>query len=100
MLCIVLLTVYVSSTVKKIVGYARVSAGAQTTDTQVASLKEAGCEVVFEENISSRKKEKDRPQLQAALAMLRNGDELVLAQLDRLGRSQVEVVNLLHELQA
>ena len=74
----------------KTVGYARVSTGAQTTDTQVASLKEAGCEVVFEENISSRKKEKDRPQLQAALAMLRNGDELVLAKLDRLGRSQVE----------
>lgn len=84
----------------KIVGYARVSTGGQTTDTQVASLKEAGCEVVFEENISSRKKEKDRPQLQAAMAMLRNGDELVLAKLDRLGRSQVEVVNRLHELQA
>ena len=49
----------------KIVGYARVSTGGQNTDTQVASLKEAGCEVVFEESISSRKKEKDRPQLQA-----------------------------------
>ena len=84
----------------KIVGYARVSTGGQTTDTQVASLKEAGCEVVFEENISSRKKEKDRPQLQAVLAMLRNGDELVLAKLDRLGRAEVELVNRLHALQA
>ncbi len=54
----------------------------------------------FEEKISSRKKEKDRPQLQVALAMLSNGDELVLAKLDRLGRLQVEVVNRLHELQA
>ena len=84
---------------EKIIGYARVSTGGQTTDTQVAALKEAGCELVFEETISSRKAEKERPQLQAALTALRNGDELVIAKLDRLGRSQVEVVNRLHELQ-
>ena len=84
----------------KIIGYSRVSTGEQTTDSQVTALKEAGCEVVFEETISSRKAEKDRPQLQAALTALRSGDELVLTKLDRLGRSQVEVVNRLHELQA
>jgi len=66
----------------------------------LGKLKEAGCEVVFEENISSRKKEKERPQLEEALAMLINSDELVLAKLDRLGRSKVEVVNRLHDLQA
>ena len=84
----------------KIIGYSRVSTGEQTTDSQVTALKEAGCEVVFEETISSRKAEKDRPQLQAALTALRSGDELVITKLDRLGRSQVEVVNRLHELQA
>ena len=84
----------------KIIGYSRVSGSTQTTDTQVAALKEAGCEVVFEETVSSRKAEKDRPQLQAALTALRSGDELVITKLDRLGRSQVEVVNRLHELQA
>ena len=84
----------------KIIGYSRVSTGGQTTDTQVAALKEAGCEVVFEETVSSRKAEKDRPQFQAALTALRSGDELVITKLDRLGRSQVEVVNRLHELQA
>ena len=84
----------------KIIGYSRVSTGGQTTDTQVAALKEAGCEVVFEETVSSRKAEKDRPQLQAALTAVRSGDELVITKLDRLGRSQVEVVNRLHELQA
>ena len=84
----------------KIIGYSRVSTGGQTTDTQVAALKEAGCEVVFEETVSSRKAERDRPQLQAALTALRSGDELVITKLDRLGRSQVEVVNRLHELQA
>ena len=86
---------------EKTIGYARVSSrsGGQTTDAQVAALKEAGCELVFEETISSRKAERERPQLQAALNALRTGDELVIAKLDRLGRSQVEVVNRLHELQ-
>tara|TARA_B100000965_G_C19280042_1_gene621169 strand:- start:92 stop:673 length:582 start_codon:yes stop_codon:yes gene_type:complete len=84
----------------KIIGYSRKSTLAQTNEPDVAALKEAGCEIVFEEKISSRKAEKDRPQLQAALTALRSGDELVITKLDRLGRSQVEVVNRLHELQA
>ena len=81
------------------VGYARCSTTHQSTDAQVASLKEAGCVVVFEETISSKVKEKDRPQLQAALNALVAGDELVVSKLDRLGRTQVEVVNRLHQLQ-
>ena len=83
----------------KIIGYSRVSTGVQNTGTQVAALREAGCEVVFEETVSSRKAEQDRPQLQAALTALRSGDQLVITKLDRLGRSQVEVVNRLHDLQ-
>ena len=83
----------------KIIGYSRVSDGGQVAGAQVAALREAGCEVVFEETVSSRKAEKDRPQLQAALTALRTGDELLVTKLDRLGRSQVEVVNRLHELQ-
>ena len=83
----------------KVIGYSRVSKEGQTTGTQVAALREAGCEIVFEETVSSRKAEKDRPQLQAALTALRTGDELIITKLDRLGRSQIEVVNRLHELQ-
>tara|TARA_B100000029_G_C17225376_1_gene833356 strand:+ start:176 stop:763 length:588 start_codon:yes stop_codon:yes gene_type:complete len=86
----------------KIIGYARVSSrtGTQSTDAQVAALKEAGCEVVFEEKISTRKDETERPQLQAALAALRKDDELCLSTLSRLGRTQREVINRLHDLQA
>ena len=84
----------------KIIGYSRKSTQSQTNEPDVVALKEAGCEVVFEETVSSRKAEKDRPQLQAALTALRSGDELVITKLERLGRSQVEVVNRLHELQA
>ena len=81
------------------VGYARCSTGHQTTDAQVAALKEAGCEVVFQESISTRTAEKDRAQLQAALSAVMKGDELVVTKLDRLGRTQREVINRLHDLQ-
>ena len=86
----------------KIIGYARVSSrtGTQSTDAQVDALREAGCEVVFEEKISTRKDEAERPQLQAALAALRKDDCLVCTTLSRIGRTQREVINRLHDLQA
>ena len=68
----------------KSIGYARVSTSGQTTEGQVADLKKEGCCVVFQEIISTRVKEKQRPQLMAALAALDEGDELVVAKMDRL----------------
>ena len=82
------------------IGYARVSTSHQDVESQVAALKEAGCDPVFSEVVSTRKKEKDRPQLQQALNCLIEGDELVCHSLSRLGRTQVEVINRLHDLQA
>ena len=72
----------------KQIGYARVSTTHQATDRQVAALKDAGCEVVYNEVISTRTSEGDRPQLQACLASLNEGDELVITTLSRLGRTQ------------
>ena len=72
----------------KQIGYARVSTTHQATDRQVAALKDAGCEVVYNEVISTRTSECDRPQLQACLASLNKGDELVITTLSRLGRTQ------------
>ena len=83
----------------KSIGYARVSTSGQTTDLQVSDLKKEGCCVVFQEIISTRVKEKQRPQLMAALAALDEGDELVVSKMDRLGRTQVEVVHRIHDLQ-
>ena len=85
----------------KAIGYARTSTARQTggIEAQVLALKEAGCTVVFQEQVSTRLKEKERPQLQAALTSLEEGDELVVSKLDRLGRTQVEVVSRLHSLQ-
>ena len=81
------------------IGYARVSTSTQDESAQVAALTAAGCEPVFHERISSRTPDTKRSQLQAALTALCPGDELVVAKLDRLGRTQVEVVNRLHDLQ-
>ena len=83
----------------KSIGLARVSTSSQSVDAQVIALKEEGCVVVFEEKISTRFRNSDRPQLQSALSALEEGDELVITKLDRLGRSQVEVINRLNDLQ-
>ena len=83
----------------KSIGYARVGGSGQAIDAQVSALKEEGCCIVFHETISTRAKEKQRPQLKAALSALDEGDEIVVNQVDLLGRSQVEVVSLIHDLQ-
>ena len=81
------------------IGYARVSTKSQSVEAQVAELKAAGATKVFAERISTRTADKDRTQLQACLASLHKGDELVITKLDRLGRTQREVINRLCELQ-
>ena len=85
----------------KSIGYARTSTARQTggIEAQVLALKDAGCSVVFQEQVSTRVKDKDRTQLQSALSSLEAGDEIVFTKLDRCGRTQVEVVSLLHQLQ-
>ena len=83
----------------KSIGLARVSNSSQSLDSQVSALKKEGCRVVFQEVISTRYKNVQRPQLKAALEELDKDDELVVAKLDRLGRTQLEVVSLLHQLQ-
>ena len=93
-------TVLVSDIMNKVIGYSRKSTTTQTNAPDVEALKQAGCEIVFEENVSNRKAEKDRPELMKCLASLRKGDTLKLTSLSRLGGTQREVMNRLHELQA
>ena len=84
----------------KVIGYSRKSTSKQSNADGVEALRQAGCEIVFEEIVSTRKAEKDRPELMKCLASLRKGDTLKLTSLSRLGRTQREVINRLHELQA
>ena len=82
-----------------LIGLARVSSESQSLEVQVSALKKEGCFVVFEEVISTRYKNVHRPQLMAALDALNKGDELVLTKLDRLGRTHLEVLALIRQLQ-
>ena len=81
------------------IGYARVSTTHQNIDSQVDDLKADGCEEVFSEKVSSTATLEQRHQLRACLSVMREGDQLCIAKLDRLGRSQVEVINRLNDLQ-
>ncbi|MGE8131224.1 recombinase family protein [Methylobacterium sp. NPDC080182] len=62
-----------------------------------AKLKAAGCEVIRSEKMSGKSAD-DRPELATVMQFLREGDELVVVRLDRLGRSTRDVLNLVHEL--
>ena len=78
------------------IGYARVSTDDQTLDLQRDALKKAKCKEVYEEHASG--KNTARPELEACLKALREGDTLIVWRLDRLGRSLVDLIRLTQEL--
>lgn len=73
-------------------GYARVSTQDQNLGLQVDSLKAAGCEIIYQEKVSG--KSKDRPELVKMISQLRSGDEVIVWKLDRLGRSLRDLIDL------
>ena len=81
-----------------LIGYARVSTaeGRQVLDRQLDALNAAGCERVFEDHASGAASE--RPDLTACLDYLRQGDVLVVLDLDRLGRRAGELITLIDKL--
>jgi DNA invertase Pin-like site-specific DNA recombinase len=76
-----------------IYGYARVSTDGQSVTAQVAELAEAGCAKIFNETASGART--DRPQLKRAIAILGEGDVLIVTRLDRLARSTRDLLNVL-----
>ena len=81
------------------IGYARVSSSSQDLDIQNAKLVAAGCEVIRSETASGASRD-DRSELATVMEFLRDGDELVVHRLDRIGRSIRDVLNPVHELDA
>lgn len=78
------------------IGYARVSTEDQILDLQRDALKRAKCRQVYEEQATG--KNTGRPQLEACLKSLREGDTLVVWRLDRLGRNLADLVGLVAHL--
>lgn len=82
-----------------VIGYARVSTTDQDPQLQLDALTEAGAAKVFVDHGVSGAKA-SRPQLDACLDYLREGDTLAVWKLDRLGRNTrhvLEVIDQLHE---
>ena len=78
-----------------IVGYARVSTTGQSLDVQISAL--SGCEKIFKEIISGAKD--DRPELQAMLEFVREGDTVHITKLDRLARNTRHLLEISEYLQ-
>lgn len=80
------------------VGYARVSTHNQNLDRQLDALKNAKVEKVFQEKLSG--KIKDRPSLNKLLNFIREGDEVIVLDIDRLGRNMKDIKNILEKIKS
>jgi DNA invertase Pin-like site-specific DNA recombinase len=82
----------------EIVGYARVSSAGQSLDVQLHKLKAVACSRIFAEKRSGKQAD-SRPELQACLTFLREGDVLVISRLDRMARSVLDLATIADSLQ-
>jgi DNA invertase Pin-like site-specific DNA recombinase len=81
------------------VGYSRTSTVEQLAglEAQERNLKASGIEKLFTEQVSSVAK---RPQLEAALDYLREGDTLIVTKIDRLARSTADLLRIAERVKA
>ncbi len=77
------------------IGYARVSSKEQNLDRQLQALQ--GVSKVFSDKASGQSTE--RPQLQAMLDYLREGDIVIVTELDRLGRNNKDLTEIMNAIQ-
>lgn len=82
----------------KRIGYIRVSTTDQNEGRQTEALAELSIDKTFVDKVSG--KDTNRPQLQAALDYLRDGDVLVVHSMDRLARNMRDLQNLVADLNA
>jgi len=79
------------------IGYARVSTNEQHLDLQLKALEANDCELVFtDQGVSGSTF--DRPGLAEALDTLQGGDMLIVWRLDRLGRSLIDLIQVINDL--
>ncbi|PPF73379.1 recombinase family protein [Pseudoclavibacter sp. Z016] len=95
------MTATATTTATRLLGYARVSTGDQSTDTQLYDLAQAGVparDTFADHGVSGAKT--SRPGLDSLLDYAESGDVIVVTKLDRLGRSTAHVITLLDQLAA
>lgn len=76
-------------------GYIRVSTTEQNTDRQHETLDKI-CDCLFEEKISG--KDMNRPELLKLLDTVKSGDEIIVHELDRLGRKGLDLLTMIDGL--
>ncbi len=79
------------------VAYCRVSSISQNLESQIKSVKEYGCEKIFQEKVSGTST-KGRDKLRECLEFVREGDELVITRVDRAARSVLDLQLIVKEL--
>ena len=79
------------------VGYARVSSSGQSLDVQVDTLKNSGCEKIFQEKVSGTSTQ-GRDKLREGLDFVREVDEVVFTRVDRVARSVLDLQLIVKEL--
>lgn len=79
------------------IGYARVSSKEQNLDRQLEALQGVSVTRVFSDKASGQTA--DRPQLKAMLDYIRDGDIVVVTELDRLGRNNKDLTDIMNEIQ-
>ena len=80
-----------------IFGYARVSSTGQNIELQVDALITYGCEKIFNEKISGRKKE-NREQFNLLMDTVKEGDTIVVTKLDRMARNTKDALETIESL--
>lgn len=78
------------------IGYVRVSKEEQNLQLQLDALQKYGCEKIFQEKISGTSK--NRVEFERMKETLRKQDELVVWDIDRLGRTTLELIMFVDEL--
>lgn len=77
------------------IGYARVSSQNQKLDRQIELLEDVF--KLFSDKMSGQSIE--RPELKAMLDYIREGDIVVVTELDRLGRNNQDLTKIMNEIQ-
>ena len=76
----------------RIYGYWRCSTDAQDQERQIRALNDSGCEVIVGDFIAGTSSYGDRKELSKLLDEIKEGDLLILDELNRLGRTMVTML--------
>lgn len=78
------------------IGYVRISDKDQNSERQIKVLKDEDCFKIFHDNLSG--KDTKRPELHNMLDFIREGDVVVVSELDRLGRNNKDLTDIMNAI--